>query len=176
MAATIISKSGLARRLQVSASRVSEFVRLGLPQRPDGLLDQAAALEWISANVAHGERRRPIVRLGGRPNGRPPLAPPKDGSASYGETRRLLEVLKAQRLKLEVDRLRGRLLDREEVTREVFELGRTYRDAWLNWPSRIAAVLAARWNVDALTVQRDLDAEVRSHLGALRDFTLAPRS
>jgi hypothetical protein len=174
MAAPLITKTALARRLRISASRVSEFVRLGLPQRPDGLLDQAAALEWISANVSREpQRRRPIVRLGGRPNGRPPLAAPKDGSASYGEARRLLEVLKAQRLKLEVDRLRGRLLEREDVTTEVFELGRVYRDAWLNWPARVAALLAAKWGVDPLMVQRDLDAEVRSHLGALRDFTLA---
>jgi hypothetical protein len=176
MAAPIISKSALARRLGLSASRVSEFVRLGLPQRPDGLLDQAAALAWISANVARTERRRAIVRPGGRPNGRPPNAPPKDGSSTYGEARRLYEVLKAQRLKLEVDRLRGKLLEREDVTTEVFELGRQYRDSWLNWPSRVAAVLAARWGMDALKVQRDLDAEVRSHLSGLAEFTLAPRS
>jgi hypothetical protein len=170
-----ITKTDLARRLKISASRVSTFVQRGLPVRPDGLLDQAAALEWISANVARTERRRPIVQ-GGRPNGRPPLAAPKDGSASYGEARRLYEILKTQRLKLEVDKLRGRLLEREDVTTEIFELGRQYRDAWLNWPSRVAALLAAKWGIEALQVQRDLDAEVRSHLGSLVDLTLAPRS
>jgi hypothetical protein len=171
MASTVVTKSDLARRLKISASRVSAFVQRGLPQRPDGLLDQAVALDWIEKNIARTERRRPIV--GGKPNGRPPLAPPKDGSASYSEARRLLEVLKAQRLKLQVDALRGRLVEREQIVTEVFELGRTYRDAWLNWPSRVAALLAAKWGIgDALKVQRDLDAEVRSHLHALSDFTL----
>jgi hypothetical protein len=109
-----------------------------------------------------------MVPRSGRRVGRPPHPPEK----SYGEARRLLEVLKAQRLKLEVDRLRGRLLERETVTTEVFELGRSYRDAWLNWPSRVAALLAAKWGIEPLTVQRDLDLEVRSHLIGLRDFTL----
>jgi hypothetical protein len=171
----ITTKSRLAKRLGISAARITAYVAEGLPTRADGTLDQRVALNWIGQHVASDERRPIGQRLGGRPKGRPPLAPPK-GEASYGEARRLLEVLKAQRLKLEVDQLRGRLLEREQVTTEVFELGRQYRDSWLNWPSRVAAILAAQWGVDALTVQRDLDVEVRSHLGALRDFTLAPRS
>jgi hypothetical protein len=169
--ATAIGKSQFARLIGVTPGRVSHYITKGMPVRPDGDLDRRVALDWIAQNVAR-ELRPPMVPRSGRRGGRPPHSLEK----SYGEARRLLEVLKAQRLKLEVDRLRGRLLEREQVTTEVFELGRVYRDAWLNWPSRVAAQLAARWGVDSLTVQRDLDLEVRSHLTGLRDFSLAPRS
>jgi hypothetical protein len=171
MATAIVGKSQFARLVGITPGRVSHLIAAGMPVRPDGDLDRRVALDWISRNVAR-ELRPPMVPRSGRRGGRPPH-PPSD---SFGEARRLLEVLKAQRLKLEVDRLRGRLLEREAVVTEVFELGRHYRDAWLNWPSRVAAVLASRLQVDALAVQRELDVEVRAHLVALRDFTLAPKS
>jgi hypothetical protein len=168
MATTAIGKSAFARLIRVSPGRVSHYIARGMPVRDDGDLDRRVALDWVSSNIAR-ELRPPMVPRSGRRGGRPP----KPETQAYTEARRLLEVLRAQRLKLEVDRLRGRLLEREEVTTAVFELGRQYRDAWLNWPARVAAILAAKWGLDALRVQRDLDAEVRSQLGALRDFTLA---
>ena len=104
--ATAIGKSQFARLIGVTPGRVSHYITKGMPVRPDGDLDQRVALNWIAQNVAR-ELRRPVVP--GRRGGRPPHPP----ESSYGEARRLLEVLKAQRLKLEVDRLRGRLLERE---------------------------------------------------------------
>jgi len=78
-------------------------------------------------------------------------------------------------MKLEVDRLRGRLLEREAVVSEVIGLGRQYRDSWLNWPARIAALVGARLGVDALALQAALDVEVRDQLEALGAFTLEGR-
>jgi len=54
-------------------------------------------------------------------------------------------------------------------------LGRQYRDAWLTWPARAAAVLGARWGVDARTVEGDLDREVRAQLAGLAEFSLGAR-
>jgi len=58
---------------------------------------------------------------------------------------------------------------------EAYELGRSYRDAWLHWPARVAAVLGARWGVDVRTVQGDLDREVRAQLAGLAEFSLGAR-
>jgi hypothetical protein len=173
MATPITSKSALARRLGVSAMAVSKYVARGMPQRPDGMLDQRAAEQWIKANVMTSLRPPPGQRLGGRPRGRPRTNPP---DSHFAEARRLLQLLRAQRLRLEVDRLRGRLLDREEVEAEVDRLGKHLHDAWLAWPSHVAAGLAARWGVDALTVERGLTAEVGAQLSGLSAFTFTPRT
>ena len=55
----------------------------------------------------------------------------------------------------------------------VFTLARAERDAWLNWPARIAATLAARLGVDAHALHVALDAGVREHLQELGE--LRPR-
>jgi hypothetical protein len=162
----ITTKSQLARRLGISAMAVSKYVAKGLPVRRDGMVDQRVALRWVAENIATHMRLPQGQRLGGR--GRPRTNLP---DSHFAEARRLLQLLRAQRLRLEVDRLRGRLLDREEVTTAVAELGRAYHAAWLAWPGRIAVGLAAKWGLDALTVQRDLDAEVRVQLHALSPLT-----
>jgi hypothetical protein len=47
----IISKAALAEMLGISRPRVSQFVQLGMPVRPDGRLDRVAALQWVTRNI-----------------------------------------------------------------------------------------------------------------------------
>src|SRR5208283_3305423 len=62
----VVSKAELARRLNRSKAAVAKYCRAGLPVRPDGLIDLAAAERWFRANVlsersgsfAHDERVR----------------------------------------------------------------------------------------------------------------------
>jgi hypothetical protein len=51
----------------------------------------------------------------------------------------------------------------------VFRLGRAERDAWLQWPPRIAAMLAAELEVDAHVMQTARECHVREQLGELSD-------
>jgi hypothetical protein len=43
----ITTKSRLAKRLGISAARITAYVAEELPVRRDGLVDQAVALDWI---------------------------------------------------------------------------------------------------------------------------------
>ena len=56
-----------------------------------------------------------------------------------------------------------------------FELTRSYRDAWSNWPVRIGPLLAAELGLEADRVTEALTAHVHTHLADLGepepDFT-----
>ncbi len=79
-------------------------------------------------------------------------------------------MLKAQLHKIELAQRKGELVDRAQAVSHVFKLARTERDAWLNWPARISAQMAARLNVDAHALHVALDAAVREHLQELGEL------
>ncbi len=47
----VVTKAAFSRHLGVSRARVSQYISMGLPCRPDGRLDLRAALAWVRANV-----------------------------------------------------------------------------------------------------------------------------
>lgn len=61
------------------------------------------------------------------------------------------------------------LVDRPQAIAHVFKLARAERDAWLNWPARISAQMAAKLGVDAHTLHVALETAVREHLQELGD-------
>jgi hypothetical protein len=67
-------------------------------------------------------------------------------------------------------RLKGELVDRAQAMAHVFKLARTERDAWLNWPARVSAQLAAKLEVDPHTMHISLEAAVREHLQELGEM------
>jgi hypothetical protein len=73
----------------------------------------------------------------------------------------------ADRAEIEAARLRGELVERSKVERTIFEFARRMRDAWAQWPARVAAPLAARLGADPHAVEVALTSEVRSHLEEL---------
>ena len=73
---------------------------------------------------------------------------------------------------LRLARLKGDLVDRSQAIAHVFRLARTERDAWLNWPARISAQMAAKLEVDAHALHVALEASVREHLMELGDLHL----
>ena len=92
------------------------------------------------------------------------------------------EIYKAQDRQLIVARKKGQLVDRSKAETMVFRLARQERDAWVNWPTRVAAVVAAdlaaalskegkrKVAVDTAIVQRILDSHVRANLDSLSDL------
>lgn len=63
----------------------------------------------------------------------------------------------------------GQLLEADAVERIVFEEAQKTRDAWLNFPSRVAPLLAADLGVDAGLIAEALTAHVHQQLEDLGD-------
>jgi hypothetical protein len=80
------------------------------------------------------------------------------------QARTVNEVVKAQTNKVRLAQLKGDLVDRSQAIAHVFRLARTERDAWLNWPARISAEMAAKLEVDAHGLHVALESAVRDHL------------
>ena len=89
------------------------------------------------------------------------------GGTSLLQARTVNEVVKAQTNKVRLARLKGELVDRPQAVAHVFKLARAERDAWLNWPARVSAQLAAKLEVDAHTLHVLLETAVREHLQEL---------
>lgn len=65
----------------------------------------------------------------------------------------------------------GQLLEADLVEKVVFEEAQRARDAWLNFPSRVAPLLAADLGADAATIADALTAHVHAQLRAIGDPT-----
>lgn len=89
------------------------------------------------------------------------------GGTSLLQARTVNEVVKAQTNKVRLARLKGELIERPQAIAHVFKLARSERDAWLNWPARISAQMAAKLEIDAHTMHVALENAVREHLGEL---------
>jgi phage terminase Nu1 subunit (DNA packaging protein) len=170
----IVNKQELARRLGVSAPRVSQLVKRGLPVRSDGRIDLTSALSWISANVdrtnSAGSKlpATPIIPSAPAPPVSSPFAE-AGRSVSQTDPARVLLIGRARaalaRAKREerAERLAaGELLERREVVEFVASSFSMIRDALLAQPDRLAAQLAAV--SDTAEVHRRLKEDVHALL------------
>ena len=181
------SNRKLAEALGVSETAVRKALATGRISRDaDGGFDvDQVKRQWAGNTDAAQQRRRPGARS-------PALKPvpaaavdsvretlrdqggePIGGSPSFLQARTANEVLKAQERKLRLQRLKGELIDRARATAQVFTLARQERDAWVQWPARVAADLAATLGLETHTVQTELEAAVKGHLAELAE--LKPR-
>ncbi len=97
-------------------------------------------------------------------------APAMAGGMTFLQARTANEVLKAQERRLRLQKLKGELVDRARACATVFRLARQERDAWLGWPARVAATMAAELGVGVYEMQAVLDTHVRAHLGELAEI------
>jgi hypothetical protein len=81
---------------------------------------------------------------------------------TFMQARTANEVLKAQE--------RRELVDRAKAVAQVFRLARDERDAWVNWPARVAAMIAAELEMDPHRVHTVLERQVRDHLSELAEI------
>jgi hypothetical protein len=97
--------------------------------------------------------------------------PSAAGGMTYLQARTVNEALKAQERRMRLQQRRGELVDRARAVALVFRLARQERDAWIGWPARVAAIIAAELGVDAHTMQTILETHVRDHLSQLSDVS-----
>ena len=149
-----VSQRAYARQRNVSEAAVRKAVKAGrITTLTDGSIDPAAADRQWDANTN--------VRIGNSD------AVPQSTSGSLLQARAVHEVVKVQTSRVRLSKLKGDLIDRNEAISKVFKLARVERDAWLNWPMRVAAEMAASLGVDQHKMHIALDTAVREHLKSL---------
>ena len=96
--------------------------------------------------------------------------PVSAGNMTFLQARTANEVLKAQERRVRLQRMKGELVDRAKAVAQVFKLARDERDAWVNWPARVAAIVAAELEVDTHKLHTALERHVRDHLAELAEI------
>ena len=97
---------------------------------------------------------------------------PPSEETTFMQAKTVNEVLKTETNKLKLSQLKGELVNKAEVLAHVYKLARIERDAWLNWPARISAVIATELKVDSHLMHITLEQYVRKHLSELGEFKL----
>nr|WP_201240185.1 elements of external origin [Rhodothalassium salexigens] len=97
-------------------------------------------------------------------------APATGGGTTFLQAKTAHEVLKAQERRIRLAKLKGELIDRTRATALVFRLARQERDVWVNWPARVAALMAADLGVEPAAMQKALEKHVRSQLDDLTEI------
>lgn len=167
-----LSIRAYARHRGMSDTAVHKAIRTGrIPTEADGTIDvDKADQAWeLNTEIPKTGARQGAVRVKldqpdslsnhtGNPNST------HTNSTTLLQAKTANEVVKAQTNKLRLSQLKGELVDRSLVVTQVFKLARQERDAWLNWPGRVAAQLAASLDVDAHRLHVLLESAVRDHL------------
>ncbi|MDR7095845.1 elements of external origin [Hydrogenophaga laconesensis] len=171
-----ISIRAYARHRGVSDAAVRKAIAAGrVTPEADGTIDaERVDREWARNSDAprNGTATRAVnvaVPESSGATGDGPAALPAGGT-SLLQARTVNEVVKAQTNKVRLARLKGELVDRPQAIAHVFKLARSERDAWLNWPARISAQMAAKLGVDPHTMHIALEAAVREHLQELGEM------
>jgi hypothetical protein len=91
------------------------------------------------------------------------------GAMTFMQARTANEVLKAQERRLRLQQKKGELVDRAKAVAQVFRLARDERDAWVNWPARVAAKGATPADTAATSADAGVQAiDPRRRRGARR--------
>jgi hypothetical protein len=181
------SNRELARQLGISETAVRRAEKAGRIRREaDGSWDPAKVKAAWSDNTDQAQQRparsggpaverrslKPVpeaalgaVRETLREHGEPIAA----GAMTFMQARTANEVLKAQERRLRLQQMKGELVDRAKAVAQVFRLARDERDAWVNWPARVAAMIAAELEVDPHRLHTVLERQVREHLNELAE-------
>jgi hypothetical protein len=185
-----ISNRELARRIGVSETAVRRAQKAGrIGREGDGSWDLAKVQAAWAGNTDPSQQRsrsdrarrrtrparlamKPVpdaavgaVRDTLRESGEPVSA----GGMTFMQARTANEVLKAQERRIRLQRMKGELVDRAKAVAQVFRLARDERDAWVNWPARVAAMMAAELELDTHKLHTVLERHVREHLSELAE-------
>ena len=179
-----------ARHRGVSHVAVLQAAKAGrIPLEPDGTVDPAKAdAAWRrstepSRAKARPETLKPVAEaaLGSVRETLKEHGLPAVGPMTFVQARTGHEVAKAHLARLRLQRMKGELVDRAEAAALVFRLAREERDRWVNWPVRIAALMAAELSascseatgqpvsIEAHPMQKILETHVRAHLAELAE-------
>jgi hypothetical protein len=174
-----MSERDYAARAGLSRGAIQKAKAAGrLVLHADGSIDSAASdARRAAATDPSKQRREPPPKLKRVPNAalsavgdtlrENGLPPPATGGATFLQAKTANEVLKSQERRLKLQKMKGELVDRARAEALVFRLARETRDAWVNWPARAEALIAAELGLEPAAMQKVLEAHVRAHLDEL---------
>lgn len=175
-----LSIRAYARQRGVSHVAVLRAAKAGrIPTEPDGTIDPAKADAAWERSTEPGRAESQPERKARRPISEAAVGSvretlkeqglPASSSVTFVQARTAHEIAKAHLARLRLQRLRGELVERAQATALVFRLAREERDAWSNWPARIAALMAAELGSEPHALQSLLESHVRAHLAELAE-------
>jgi hypothetical protein len=191
-----LSRRAYARHRGVAENAVRAAIASGrITLEPDGTIDPAKAdAEWAARtdpSQQRGRHARPkeAVREDSADDGK---AVPRaavdavqktlresgvksEGDVTFLRARTANEVIKAQERSIRLAKIKGELVDRARAVATIFGLARRERDAWVQWPARVAALMAAELQVDPHRMETVLEKHVRRHLAELSDVRVELR-
>jgi hypothetical protein len=184
-----LSIRAYARHRGVSHVAVLRAIKTGrVPAEADGTIDAAKADAAWARSTDPAKTRKPKAKPDAKLRAVPEAAMgsvrdtlkeqglPAGGSVTFVQARTAHEIAKAHLARLKLQERRNEIVDRAKATALVFRLAREERDAWINWPARIAALMAAELaasaadGIGAHQMQKVLEAHVRAHLSELADI------
>jgi hypothetical protein len=188
MDARVTSNRELARQIGVSETAVRRAEKAGrIGREADGSWDLARVRAAWADNTDQTQQRPPrSSRATGRHRAMKPVPdtavgavretlrehgePVSAGGMTFMQARTANEVLKAQERRLRLQQMKGELVDRAKAVAQVFKLARDERDAWVNRPGRVAAVMAAELGREQHQLHTVLERQVREHLNELTEI------
>jgi hypothetical protein len=170
----LLSLGEAARKIGIHKSTLSRQVKSGAVRSHKGKVRLSEVLADRAANINLNHSRRPkkcSPAVAGAPTSATAEAVDVvlvDGKAMpFHQAQALKETYLARLRQLEFEVKSGRLCDVATVHSVVFALARQARDAWANWPARVAPIMAAELGVDQRLLTIKLDGHVREHLGEI---------
>ena len=160
---------------------------------PDGSINAAASDERRAETTDPSKTRKPpapklkpvpeaaVAAVGDTLREQGLAVPAVGGGTTFLQAKTANEVLKAQERRIRLQKLKGELIERARALALVFRLAREERDAWVNWPARAAALMAAELSascrdatgqpitVEPAAMQKVLEKHVRAHLDELAE-------
>lgn len=182
-----MSERQYAARIGMSRGAVQKAKAAGrLVLHADGSIDPVASDKRRAAMTDPSKRRRApgpasgvkavpeaaVAAVGDTLKEQGMAGPAPGGNTTFLQAKTAHEVLKAQERRLRLSKLKGELVDRDRATALVFRLAREERDAWVNWPARVAALMAAELGAETAVMQKVLETHVRAHLEELAQPTI----
>lgn len=185
-----ISQRAYARQRGCSEGAVRKAIKAGrITPEPDGTIDPVKAnAQWAMQTDPAQQRGDAAAALNGsgdaRAVPRAAIAAVEDALRESGEAlpaaesgkditflraRTANEVTKAQTARVRLQKMKGELVDRARAVATIYSLARRERDAWVQWPPRVAALIAAELGIDAHKMETALTKHVHAHLAELSE-------
>lgn len=89
---------------------------------------------------------------------------------TYVQAKVANEVIKVQKSKVQLEKLKDSLVDRDKALGHVFRLWQDERDSWLDWPQKAAAELSDELGVAQQTLCNLLAEGVNDHLSEMGEI------
>jgi hypothetical protein len=177
-----MSERQYAARAGLSRGAIQKAKTAGrLVLHEDGSIDAAASDRLRAETTDPSKTRKPpapklkpvpeaaVAAVGDTLREQGLAVPAVGGGTTFLQAKTANEVLKAQERRFRLQKLKGELIERARALALVFRLAREERDAWVTWPARAAALMAAELGVEPAAMQKVLEKHVRAHLDELAE-------